>query len=934
MRERDLLLRIDAEENLRPLFFRKVIGIKWFDELSDRGYFDPEKNPPPTSVDENGYVKIPIWQVIEYLVKTAPELSSQDDAYYAKKFLGILVSTTEYARKNDFSNSRTWREFSKIIANIPPELMIIEDLSIVDYWLDDKYESGYVADEIGEKWLPSLLNAGGLYEQQFAARLLGYIYKVNFVDQPYAERTHHMAMLRVDYHYISRITLKVAKLSGKVLGASAISIFSEQLRRILNKLGNDSWSCIWHPAIEEHDQNKHLDNAENALINAYRDSLAGYISSKPDEAVAYITEMLKDGYKTIRRLAIHTIDENYRLCNEFSDTLIDSQYLEDNFRHEMWRYLNHHYGKLREDQQKAIRDLISDISKSDDDGTYHIGATAYRQATWLAAIKNFSQLENNLYIEKTKAAGVEPDHPSFSSYMSQGAIVVHESPVPLDVLQGMEVGQLIETLEPYQDENWQFLKPGIEGLSSALREIVKASPLKFYLHLSSFVAVDHAYVYQVIEAYRELWTEKRHLPWDDIWSYLLNFCAAVIHRNEFWNIEYAKERAANVANRYWIVSSIASLIEAGAKSDDYAFDQKYLEKAESIIKVLLRCESGGQFSMESDAVFVSINSPRGQSLAALINITLRKCRLSDHENSNDHADVWTHFQTYYDAELDRIDIPEYEFVTLVTNYLPNFLYMSHEWTLANLGRIFDRNNLLWWSCAMQGYSYVGTVYKELFLHLKEGGHLIQALNNEYLSERVKKRVVENIGVAYISDFEHLADHNSLIGTLISRRIYEELSNLVWLIWTMRKNDDGLKEKVYEIWPKILEAADTSTHEGKRLASQLCLWVVYVDEVDDQRRDLLQAIAPYADVDHHSLQLLKSLAAISKTQPFEAHEIWMKLLEISTPDFPEESIREILKNLEAQGSVGLQKAQEAVDEYIKFAIEGPNDWLSEIRNQSR
>ena len=78
--------------------------------------------------------------------------------------------------------------------------------------------------------------------------------------------------------------------------------------------------------------------------------------------------------------------------------------------------------------------------------------------------------------------------------------------------------------------------------------------------------------------------------------------------------------------------------------------------------------------MESDAVFVSINSPRGQSLAALINITLRKCRLPDHENLNDHSDVWTHFQTYYDAELDRIDIPEYEFVTIVTNYLPNFLY--------------------------------------------------------------------------------------------------------------------------------------------------------------------------------------------------------------------------------------------------------------------
>ena len=934
VRERDLLIRIDKNEDLQPIFFRKVKGIKWFDELSDGGYFEPDQNPLPTLEDENGYVKIPIWQVIHYLVKTAPELSSQNDAYYAKKFLDILVSTTEYARKNDVSNYRTWQEFSKIIAYIPTALMTIENLSIVDYWLDDKYESGYVAQEIGEKWLPSLLNTGGLHEQQLAARLLEYIYKVNFVDKPYAEHTHRMAMLRVDYHYIRGITLKVAKLSGKALGNRAISIFDEQLRQILSQLQNDSWSCIWHPAIEDHDQNKQLDNAENSLIKAYRDSLAGYISSKPNEAVAYISEMLKNEYKTIRRIAIHTIDENYRICNEFSDILIDSQYFEDNFRHEMWRYLNHHYSQLRADQQKAIRDFISEINKSDDEGSPHIVATAYRQAIWLAAIKKFGQIENNLYIEKSIAAGAEPDQPSFSSYMSREGIVVHESPVPLDILQGMEMGQLIETLKSYQDESWQFLEPGIEGLSSALREIVKESPLKFYLHLSNFVALDPAYVYQMIEAYRELWTEKKNLPWDDIWSYLLNFCAAVIQRKQFWNREYDKERAANVANRYWIVSSIARLIEAGTKSDKHAFDPKYLEKAETIIKVLLRCESGEHFSMESDAVFVSINSPRGQSLAALINITLRKCRLSDHENLNDHSDVWTHFQTYYDAELDRINIPDYEFVTLVTNYLPNFLYMSKDWTLTNLGRIFDQKKILWWSCAMQGYSYVGTIYKELFLYLKEGGHLIQALNEEYLSERVKKRVVENIGVAYISGFENLADHNSLIGTLISRHTYEELSNLVWLIWTMRKNDDGLKEKVYELWPKILEAADTSTHKGKRLASQLCLWAVYVDEVDEQRLNLLQAIAPYADIDHHSSQLLESLAAISKTQPFEVHEIWMKLLETSTPDYPEESIQEILKNLDAQGSVGLLKAKEAVDVYLEFAIEGPNDWLHEIRNQRR
>ena len=56
---------------------------------------------------------------------------------------------------------------------------------------------------------------------------------------------------------------------------------------------------------------------------------------------------------------------------------------------------------------------------------------------------------------------------------------------------------------------------------------------------------------------------------------------------------------------------------------------------------------------------------------------------------------------------------------------------------------------------------------------------------------------------------------------------------------------------------------------------------------------------------------------------------MKLLEGSTPDFPEESIRELLKNLNAMGPKGYGKAREAVSVYIKFAIEGPKNWLREI-----
>ena len=107
--------------------------------------------------------------------------------------------------------------------------------------------------------------------------------------------------------------------------------------------------------------------------------------------------------------------------------------------------------------------------------------------------------------------------------------------------------------------------------------------------------------------------------------------------------------------------------------------------------------------------------------------------------------------------------------------------------------------------------------------------------------------------------------------------------------------------------------------------------MFVDKIDDVRRDWLLAIAPFAHVEYNTHEMLESLAIISRAQPFEAHSIWMKLLEGSTPDYPENAIREILTNLMKAGADGKLKAKEAVSIYIKVANEKPKIWLSEIEN---
>src|SRR5690242_14077603 len=120
--ELDLLGRITEKEELRPFFFRKVKGLKWFDTLTDRGFLRAESNPRPVPAKEEGYVIVPSWPAIEYLVATSAELQDKKNEIYAKKVLGLIRETTSYAKDNGFSNYRTWWQLSKVIQNIPPHL--------------------------------------------------------------------------------------------------------------------------------------------------------------------------------------------------------------------------------------------------------------------------------------------------------------------------------------------------------------------------------------------------------------------------------------------------------------------------------------------------------------------------------------------------------------------------------------------------------------------------------------------------------------------------------------------------------------------------------------------------------------------------------------------------------------------------------------------
>lgn len=930
-KQKSAIERAKRSPDLQGFLFRKATGVQWFNAFKEAGFILPTEIPQPVPAKEEGYVSIPVWPITDYLVATSEQLIEPNNEIYAVEFLNFIRSATTYAKEHGFGNYRVWWQFSKIIRYIPPHLISANDLVLIDYWLDDKYERGLVAESLGEHWLISLLDRNDDHCRSLSIGLLKSLYRVQFIDRRYGDTNRKEARLHFDSWHARNLTKKVAGRAGKVLGQSAVEVFRNQLEHIIVTLNNDKWSSLWRSAVEDHEQNHAADDAEDIFVESLRDALLAYVGEDPVAAKAFVGELLQSPFETIRRIAIYTLDQHYQQLNTLIGRVILEQHFTSNFRHEMWHLLRNHYAAFSMQEKALVQGVITGLVVQDDNAKQREGATAYQRAIWLSAIKDYGDDEGQLFRECIKIIGGEPENPDFSSYMTSG-MVDHKSAISKEQLLSWDSDELINQLNAYLESYTpprMFDGPDLEGLTKTLRQVVKAEPLRFHNQLQKYSSLGIPYIHEIIEAYRELWSEKAQLPWDEIWGALLGFCRDIVNQDRFWLQENIKERSSFVANRYWIVSDIGRLIEVGTKTDEHAFSEKLLNQAEEVISILMEKEKGEDFKVDSDSVMVAINSPRGHCIEALINLTLRSCRLADKQFGN-HEAIWAHFQPIYNAELSRANINEYEFSTLVTNFLPNFLYMSKEWILANLGNIFEQDNYLKWLSAMNGYAYVGLVYEEIYKHLKENGHLIRALDDENIKERVTEKIIQNIAVAYVNNFENLGDESSLIHILLMRRKYEELSQLIWFLWTLRKDGDAnIRAKIFELWPRLLKVIDTESREGRKLASKLCNWSVFIDEVNERNKHLIHAVAPFAEEEYNSHDLLECIAKISTKQPFEAYEIWLRLLEGTTSDFPEEAIKSALTNLVREGPEGQRKAKDIASSYFKGGNERPSQWLREV-----
>lgn len=947
--EEKALALIKNDPVLQPLFFTEIKGLKWFFPLQEKGYFNPEKLPPPKPSGQEGYITIPLWEVVDYLVKTAPELNTEKDKLYYKEFLSIVENATQYAKKNEFSNYQVWWRFAEILLYIPHELMGSETINALDYWLEDKYDTDLVAQTIGEKLLPKLLSKQDRDAACIASGLLSKLFRISFKPYPYTfKEKWQKAHLRFDNYWAKRIIETVAFRVGKCLGRKGVTVFYNELIGVLKKLKKDRYSSVWQPAIENHDQNSFHDDAENLLVLAYRNSLTGFIESSHEEAEKYLRKILNSEYETIQRIAIYHIGKGKKLYEEFWDCIIDEKFFQENLRHETWQFLNLNYQFFSNKQRENTLDIIRKKDRKDENGNILKKASAYTRSNWLAAVKDYGENEKILHRREVEVAGGESEHPSFSSYMTSGQaeIVSPSSPYTIKELNEMEIADLVNELKSFKGASgWE--KPSVFGLSQSFKDAIVSNPSRYSEHLDEFKDLDLAYVHSVISAYSDLWQKKTNLLWDDTWHHLLQYISKVLEREDFWDTNDNNNDGRNeyVSNRNDVVKSISTLIRGRAQSDDDAFNKKHYNKVKDILKYLLKNQKGDPFNKDDnfDALTIAINSPRGQCLEALINVALQHCRLADKKNDGNHAKAWKEFQPYFDTELKQKSNVNYEFFALLPRRIPNFLYMSENWLMKNLEVIFNQNDNKKWTCAMHGYTYLSRFDTEVYQHLKSHGHIIRALNDEDLPRNCSIRFVQNAVYSFLSDKERLGDEDSLIRILLSRGKSYEIREIIHFISSFRpKEREKIIPKVYELWPriqKIVRNIGFPSNDGRGLVSSLCQWIEFLDQIDDENKEWLLEIAPYVHFNHSSHDFLKNLAKISKRNPFEVNQILQAMIDgVSEHTYgfigSDKQIKTILENLVDKGKEkGKREAEETVGKFAKKSMFHPSNILSEIRNET-
>lgn len=871
---------------------------KYFDAIEKAGFFDPTNNPAPRPSTEPGFVQVPFWTALNYLEAVARRSQELRDLVLSDKVLDVIRTVSNFVddEGKPTDNYHTFWKFASIIGLLPLEAITLEDLDLVPKWLTSKFDRGLVGHEISVGLMARLLESNKAEDIEKACVLLEHCTELT------NSRTKHVGkefVTVIDDYWLKDLIQQHSKALGTKAGNRSVEIFAARLKQIYSEVKHSYPSTLRRAAIEDSDQNVDSHGADNRFVEGMRDTLLSWLDTNPERARPYVAAMLDSEWEIIRRIALHVVSERFESLAAIFEPRIDPSLFTSAHRHELYALLREHFSQFTaEAKRKSIEAVRSLPEPSDgEDKSIRLKRT---QRDWLTAVRASGYEPATIWLQELlsdKTLGPVSHHPEFLWFHE---IRRGPGPTPFNsqsLLAYAEDGSLIERLNGFeQADAWDG--PTVGGLIDELRSVVAGSPEAFISILSSFHSAKPWFKYALLNGFKSSFdTKTPKVAWEELWPKLLAFITQLIEEPSFWQAPLERESSDRLPTRDWIISLIADLLSAGTKHDDTAYAQSLLPISWRILTSLLSNVSSEISPDTSDPMFQALNTCKGRVIDALVNHSLRVCRLSAKKTQSTHGG-WVLVSDQFDAELGKCDDANFEFSTLMGAYMANLDYMSHDWLAENMERIFSTKYPRNFLYAVGGLAFA-TATRPTYKLLNQHDVFLRALDAADESPIKHERIVEWISLSYLWGDETLETPN--FERLFRGEGYlETASSFFWQVRGDKLTDDQ-KDRILEFWDRCIKWAADQKHVPTKLLSHLSRLSVYVRSIGECEKALLMAVAPHVHARYNFDSFVSELSRLVEDNPAAVGEIILKSLKADSPNYDyQDKLKKLIQSLARLG----------------------------------
>ena len=848
----DLMRRSDEHINKGFALITKHRNfLKFFNELSCRGFFDPERNPSPIET-ESGYFQVPYWPALDYLLVCARSAGKSGDATLAKRIMEIITSVTDHSTPGGSrDNHHTFYRFAEIIGLLPIKAVSSNDLTRVETWLNTRFDRSLVANALNEGALVRFLRSPDTSDWDKALQLVDYCTKIE-------NNAEHQPESIVEPFWIKEMIGNHAAPLGGKKRAEAAKLFEQRVTSVFGRGTRASRSQTFRPAVEDDRQNDLRHGVENVVVEGLRDAILAWCDRDIADAKSYIRSLLCHENQMLRRIGIYVLSRKWESLEGLYLPIVSPDLFVLEHLHELYGLLRDHFENFNNQEKAATIDAIRDI---------RLEPRAYReyiQRLWISAFSHTSYGSvANWFKKLSKGRGPLPDHPDYLSFLEsrrgpgRSEYSAHE--LITFAKQRTIVDRLSDATRDTSFNTWDG--PTVEALIAELEKAVGEAPLDFVDILSDFLDVRREYQYGLIRGFLRLWRAPEVVAniddYDNLWSHLVDFFDQLMKRPGFWEIDDFSWQDVRPS---WIKSSsisytIADLLYYGTSDDRHAYPVSLMPRTWSLIQLLIgKCESISQ--PISDPMTQAIASSKGRAIDAAFSHTLRRLRIADQESATVHDE----FRAFADREIERCVGGNFEFSTLCGACIDKLVYIDDQWLRDNIHRIFPNKFPKNMECALGGLAYV-SVTRPIYQVLCSAGILDKALLLDLEIGDSQKALMRMLIGGYLLDIDRLDSSRFLVLFERSRVGYIELINDFLRQLSPNDLEPEQSDRVVNYWRRCWEWASPREDIPNTLLSGLGELTAFLRTIDGEDVDLLLAVVPYVNA-YRFIAEMNRLALVS------------------------------------------------------------------------